>query len=210
MTAGLSAVVVGADRLGNIPDLLKGHNISITHHISGRDPSHQKKTLQLPSGTQLVILLTDFLGHNVMKTFRNAAQRGGIRVVACRRSVCSMQQALQQGLCARGLGHGALIPTRFRPGDQPTIDQDWGGLRACGAKRREECKTPPDFRVRRRFRIRACRHVARWARHASAYRGGRAGRGHHVVVQAAGAVVALGPVRHGHVLDADHAAGAGE
>ena len=32
MTAGLSAVVVGADRLGNIPDLLKGHNISITHH----------------------------------------------------------------------------------------------------------------------------------------------------------------------------------
>ena len=100
MTAGLSAVVVGADRLGNIPDLLKGHNISITHHISGRDPSHQKKTLQLPSGTQLVILLTDFLGHNVMKTFRNAAQRGGIRVVACRRSVCSMQQALQQcGLC---------------------------------------------------------------------------------------------------------------
>jgi hypothetical protein len=93
---------VGADRLGNIPDLLKGHNISITHHISGRDPSHQKKTLQLPSGTQLVILLTDFLGHNVMKTFRNAAQRGGIRVVACRRSVCSMQQALQQcGLCSR-------------------------------------------------------------------------------------------------------------
>ena len=143
MTAGLSAVVVGADRLGNIPDLLKGHNISITHHISGRDPSHQKKTLQLPSGTQLVILLTDFLGHNVMKTFRNAAQRGGIRVVACRRSVCSMQQALQQWpVPARGLGHGALIPTRFRPGDQPTIDQDW---EACGPVARSAAK-----RIKRR------------------------------------------------------------
>jgi hypothetical protein len=47
-----------------------------------------------------VILLTDFLGHNVMKTFRNAAQKGGVQVVACRRSVCSMQQALEQcGLC---------------------------------------------------------------------------------------------------------------
>ena len=99
MTAGLSAVVVGADRLGNIPDLLKGHNISITHHISGRDPRIRRKRCNCPR-TQLVILLTDFLGHNVMKTFRNAAQRGGIRVVACRRSVCSMQQALQQcGLC---------------------------------------------------------------------------------------------------------------
>jgi hypothetical protein len=102
MSTALSAVVVGADRLGNIPDLLKGHNIAITHHISGRDPSHQKRGLQLPSGTQLVILLTDFLGHNVMKTFRQSAQRAGIRVVACRRSVCSMQQALTQcGLCAR-------------------------------------------------------------------------------------------------------------
>lgn len=91
----LSAVIVGADRLGNIPDLLKTLNIGITHHISGRDPSHQKKTLQLPSGTDVLILLTDFLGHNVMKTFRQAAQRAGIRVVACRRSVCSMRQALE-------------------------------------------------------------------------------------------------------------------
>lgn len=96
----VSAVVVGADTLGNIPDLLKNHNISITHHISGRNPSHQKKNLSLPSGTQLLILLTDFLGHNVMKSFRQAAQREGVQVLACRRSVCSMQQALQTcGLC---------------------------------------------------------------------------------------------------------------
>ena len=100
MSEVVSAVVVGADRLGNIPDLLKVHNIAIRQHISGRDPSHQKKTLQLPSGTQLLILLTDFLGHNVMKTFRAAAQRSGIRVLACRRSVCSMKQALDQcGYC---------------------------------------------------------------------------------------------------------------
>ncbi|MDH2236581.1 DUF2325 domain-containing protein [Pigmentiphaga sp. GD03639] len=105
MVMAVSAVVVGADRLGNIPDLLKGHNIAITHHISGRDPAHQKKTLQLPSGTELLILLTDFLGHNVMKAFRQAAQRAGIQVVACRRSVCSMQQALENcGLCGAEAG----------------------------------------------------------------------------------------------------------
>src|SRR5690606_1197229 len=85
----VSALIVGADRLGNIPDLLRDHNIAIRHHISGRDPAHQKKAPALPSGTDLVILLTDFLGHNVMKTFRLAAQRAGIRVLACRRSVCS-------------------------------------------------------------------------------------------------------------------------
>ncbi len=96
----VSALIVGADRLGNIPDLLRDHNIAVRHHISGRDPAHQKKMPSLPSGTDLVILLTDFLGHNVMKTFRAAAQRAGVRVLTCRRSVCSMRQALDQcGYC---------------------------------------------------------------------------------------------------------------
>jgi len=100
MTEVVRAVVVGADRLGNIPGLLKEHNIAIRHHISGRDPAHQKKTLQLPSGTDLLILLTDFLGHNVMKTFRSAAQRSGVKVLVCRRSVCCMRRALlQSGYC---------------------------------------------------------------------------------------------------------------
>lgn len=103
VTNALNAVIVGADRLGNIPALLDNHNIRIIHHVSGRDPSHQRRTLQLPSGTELVILLTDFLGHNVMKSFRQAAHRSGARVMACRRSVCAMQQALEQsGLCQRG------------------------------------------------------------------------------------------------------------
>ncbi|HEY9459834.1 MAG TPA: DUF2325 domain-containing protein [Paralcaligenes sp.] len=100
MSCVVRAVVVGADRLGNIPELLKEHNIAIAHHISGRDPSHQKKVCQLPSGAELLILLTDFLGHNVMKAFRSAARRSGIRVLACRRSVCSMKQALDHcGYC---------------------------------------------------------------------------------------------------------------
>lgn len=114
MSCAVRAVVVGADRLGSIPELLKEHNIAIAQHISGRDPSHQKKVCQLPSGTDLLILLTDFLGHNVMKAFRAAAQRSGIRVLACRRSVCSMKQALNQcGYCelcaARTAGSKQLV-----------------------------------------------------------------------------------------------------
>lgn len=92
----MGAVIVGADRLGNLPDVLKAHNIKINKHITGREPSHQKKNLQLPSGTELVILLTDFLGHNVMKSFRSAAEKAEIPIVACKRSVCSMQSALEQ------------------------------------------------------------------------------------------------------------------
>ncbi len=50
MIPSLSAVVVGADRLGNIPNLLREHNIAITHHITGRDPSHQKRHCNSPAG----------------------------------------------------------------------------------------------------------------------------------------------------------------
>lgn len=96
MELAMNAVIVGADRLGNLPDVLKANNIKISKHITGRDPSHQKKNLSLPSGTHLLILLTDFLGHNVMKSFRSAAERQNIPIVACKRSVCSMQQALEQ------------------------------------------------------------------------------------------------------------------
>ena len=181
MTAGLSAVVVGADRLGNIPDLLKGHNISITHHISGRDPSHQKKTLQLPSGTQLVILLTDFLGHNVMKTFRNAAQRGGIRVVACRRSVCSMQQALQQcGLC-RARARARCTDSDAVPAGRSADNRSRLGRPAGLRREAPRRKTPPDFGSDGVFFcLPPCRPLGRGMRRLI---GSRAGRGHHVVVR---------------------------
>ncbi len=90
------ALVVGADSLGGIPELLHAYNIAIGRHVSGRAAAHQKKTPQLPSGTELVILLTDFLGHNVMKAFRDAAQHTNVRVLACRRSVSSLKQALMR------------------------------------------------------------------------------------------------------------------
>ena len=92
----MEALLVGADRLGNIPDVLKEAGIGIAKHISGRDSAHQKRVNGLPSGIGLVILFTDFLGHNVMKSFREAARAQGLPVVCCRRSTCSVKQALAQ------------------------------------------------------------------------------------------------------------------
>ena len=100
----VKALVVGADRLGNIPDVLAEFGIAIKKHISGRDPAHQKRIGGLPSGISMVILFTDFLGHNVMKSFRDAARAEGLPVLCCRRSTCSVKQAL--GQCS------ALCPAR--------------------------------------------------------------------------------------------------
>lgn len=90
----MNALIVGADRLGNIPDVLAGFGIRIAGHVSGRETAHQRRAAPLPSGIEMVILFTDFLGHNVMQRFREAAGREGVAVVCCRRSVCALQQAL--------------------------------------------------------------------------------------------------------------------
>ncbi|ANQ85368.1 DUF2325 domain-containing protein [Azoarcus olearius] len=90
----MNALIVGADRLGNIPDVLQEFGIRIAAHVSGRDSNHQRRTAPLPAGIQMVILFTDFIGHNVMQRFRDAANREGVAFVCCRRSVCALQQAL--------------------------------------------------------------------------------------------------------------------
>ncbi|ATE59721.1 DUF2325 domain-containing protein [Thauera sinica] len=97
----MNALIVGADRLGNIPDVLEEFGIRVAAHVSGRDSSHQRRGASLPAGIQLVILFTDFLGHNVMQRFRDAATREKVMVVCCRRSVCALQQALGRRMAER-------------------------------------------------------------------------------------------------------------
>ena len=95
----MNALLVGADRLGNIPDLLAEYGIRIARHVTGRDPSAQRAERTVPGGIDIMILFTDFVGHNVMRGYRDAARRNGTRFLACRRSVCSLRSALETSAC---------------------------------------------------------------------------------------------------------------
>jgi hypothetical protein len=110
----MNAMLIGADTLGNIPGALNDFGITIQRHITGRLRSDQRKLDKLPAGTELVILFTDFLGHNVMRHFRELAQRENIRFIACRRSVC----ALKQSLASCGLAAGATEKCERCPRNQ--------------------------------------------------------------------------------------------
>jgi hypothetical protein len=98
----MNAVVVGADRLGNIPDSLAGFGIRIQQHVIGRSSAHQRSTPALPRNTDLLILFTDFLNHNAMKSYRNQAQIQGIPVIACRRSASCLAESVQRYLGLAG------------------------------------------------------------------------------------------------------------
>jgi hypothetical protein len=96
----MTALLVGADRLGNIPEVLAEFGIHVGGHVSGRQPGHQKRAC-VPAGIQVVILFTDFLGHNVMRQFRDRARAQGLPVLCCRRSTSSLRQAIGTSLAAR-------------------------------------------------------------------------------------------------------------
>jgi hypothetical protein len=91
----MNAYLVGADVLGNIPQVLAQHGISVQKHVSGRNVAHQRKPPSL-NGADLLILFTDFLSHNVMKAYRELANEENVRFVACRRSVCALSQSLEK------------------------------------------------------------------------------------------------------------------
>jgi len=78
--------------------VLAAFDIRIAAHVTGRQSGHQKRA-PLPAGIQLVILFTDFIGHNVMRQFRDRAQ--GLPVLCCRRSTASLRQAIAACLPAR-------------------------------------------------------------------------------------------------------------
>jgi hypothetical protein len=98
----MNAVLVGADRLGNIPGSLAGFGIRIRRHVTGRSSAHQRSLPTLPRDTDLLILFTDFLNHNAMKTYRNQAQIQGIPVIACRRSASCLAESVRRYLGLTG------------------------------------------------------------------------------------------------------------
>ena len=48
----MNATLVGADRLGNIPAVLRTQGIAILGHISGRPAADQRRVPGLPRGTK--------------------------------------------------------------------------------------------------------------------------------------------------------------
>jgi len=107
----MKATLVGADRLGNIPQALLERGIDVLRHISAREPAGQRSGRGLPAGTELLILFTDFLNHNAMRSFRRAAQEQGIPVVACRRSVTCLMQCLDRCiLCPAARDGSCALP----------------------------------------------------------------------------------------------------
>jgi hypothetical protein len=90
----MSALIIGADRLGNIPDLLKERGIEIHHHWDGRKKGMRR--MSVPSNVDMVIVLYDFIEHQFMENIKQQAKRKNIPCVYSRRTVSDLVNQLDR------------------------------------------------------------------------------------------------------------------
>lgn len=81
----MSILVVGADHLGDIANNLKTMGCSSLTHLRGRK-NMQKRNLKIPEGTDLVLVMTDYVDHNIAHSIRERAKSLSIPVVYSKRS----------------------------------------------------------------------------------------------------------------------------
>ena len=84
----MSVLVLGADKIDSIKNLLYGFGINDVIHWNGRKlKSGRKKSKAIPSKVDIILMITDFLNHNTMKYYKTEAKFKGIEVVYAKRSV---------------------------------------------------------------------------------------------------------------------------
>lgn len=101
-------LVIGGDHLGAIAGNLAGLGFGDVHHVKGRN----EKRVDIPAGTQLILVLVDYVNHNLAKWVKEQAKAQGLPIVFARRSWSAICQSLQSCAacahfrrCTQAAGH---------------------------------------------------------------------------------------------------------
>jgi hypothetical protein len=93
----MSALIVGGDRINTYRDLLAAKGYGTVRHWNGRKSSECHR--ELPSDTQLVVVLVDYINHELARKIRRVASERDVPIVFSRRS--SSQLVNQLNLVTR-------------------------------------------------------------------------------------------------------------
>ncbi|AIG28205.1 DUF2325 domain-containing protein [Brevibacillus sp. 7WMA2] len=89
----MSILIIGGDRLGNILQILEEVGYKKIHHITGRKSS--ETSLKIPSDVKMILVLTDFVNHNLAKKIKSKAKDKQVPICFCKRSCSAVSQVLQ-------------------------------------------------------------------------------------------------------------------
>lgn len=88
----MSVLIVGGDHLGSIPRELVKLGATRIEHLTGRNNKGIRNGM--PDGVDLIILLYDYVNHNIASKVKEDARSRDIPIVFARRSWASIYQKL--------------------------------------------------------------------------------------------------------------------
>lgn len=90
----MSVLIVGGDHLGSIPKELDKIGVNDVRHITGR--GGQKVHDGIPATMDFIIVLYDFVNHNLAYKIKKIAEGRGVPVVYAKRSWSSIYQKMKE------------------------------------------------------------------------------------------------------------------
>jgi hypothetical protein len=86
----VTLLVVGGDRLGNMPLALRKYGVRHIIHWAGR----KARSRAVPSHVQVILIVYDFVNHGLMEDVKAQAKRRRLPIFYVRRGVADLHQAL--------------------------------------------------------------------------------------------------------------------
>lgn len=88
----MSVLLIGADRLGNIPHFLESKGIHEYTHWDGRKKG--MRNMKVPEDTDMIIVFTDFIEHRLTEMIKESAKEMNIPCIYSRRAVSDLAMKL--------------------------------------------------------------------------------------------------------------------
>ncbi len=89
----MTVLIVGGDYVTSFKHLISTQRRARIEHWSGRKKGWNKRSL--PNETQLVVVICDYVNHSLTNAVKEKANRRGIPLVYCHRSVNELRRKLQ-------------------------------------------------------------------------------------------------------------------
>ncbi len=85
----MSILIVGGDTLGSIPERLRSAGAEEIIHWRGRDMKDMRR--EIPRRIDMIVVMCDFVNHNLVRRIKASAERSSIPVIYSRRSATFLE-----------------------------------------------------------------------------------------------------------------------
>jgi hypothetical protein len=88
----MTVLIVGADKLGNLPLELQQHGCQEVIHWDCRKQAAKKK--EIPKKVDMVVVFHDFIGHEMMNSIKEKAKKLKLPLIFSKRSISDIRKKL--------------------------------------------------------------------------------------------------------------------